>query len=186
MTIRYVSDHVTEGLLRVLSQFDRSPKLRGVVASFLNQVQQLEDHTLDLFYSRTLSGASGAQLDVIGRVVGEPRDGLTDDEYRRFLSVRIAVNFAQGERGRLTDIVALATGSADVHFQPTYPAAFIVSYFTGTPFTPALRARIKALVEAATGSGIGYTIIEANADYFGFAEDDDALGFDEGFFSEII
>lgn len=186
MTIRYIADHIADGLGRILSQFDRSPTLRGVAAAFLSQVQDAENTLLDLFYSRTIAGASGAQLDVIGRVVGEPRDGLNDSDYRRFLQVRIAVNFAQGERGRLVDIVALATGSDDVHFQPNYPAAFIVSYVVGTSFSEALRARVKALIEAATGSGIGFTVVEAPDDYFGFAEDDDALGFDEGTWSEII
>lgn len=186
MTIQYIMDHVDNGLQRVLSQFDKSPNLRGCLGVLLLQVQELENTLLDLFLSRTLEGASGEQLDTIGRIVGEPRGGLGDGDYRRFLQVRIAVNFSQGERDRLTDIIALATGSDDVHFQPNYPAAFIVSYTVATPLSDAVRARVLKALEDATGSGIGYNLVEATDDYFGFAEDDDALGFDEGTFSTLI
>lgn len=186
MTIKYVSDHVLDGLDRVISRFDHSPRLRGFIAALLDQVQEVEGVLLDLFYSRTLDGATDAQLDVIGRVVGEPRDGLDDAAYRRFIRARLSVNLSQGERERLKDIVRATAGTDDVQFVPNYPAAFVVYYLTRTPLSASVRNRIKAMLLDATGSGIGLDLVEADEDYFGFAEDDAALGFDEGTLSTLI
>lgn len=46
---------------------------------------------------RSVDNAIGAQLDVLGRLVGQPRNGVTDDAlYRRYVRARIAANVSDG------------------------------------------------------------------------------------------
>lgn len=60
----------------VLEVFRRSPVMLGVMSAIVDQVQQLHTAAIDCLDARTLDGAQGAQLDVLGRIVGLwPRPG---------------------------------------------------------------------------------------------------------------
>lgn len=65
--------------------------------------QAIEDALQQLLSGRGPADAVGAQLDVVGAIVGEDREGETDDEaYRRRNFGRIAVNRSHG---RVTDVI---------------------------------------------------------------------------------
>lgn len=98
-------DLVESGLDTLLGQFADSEKMRGLLSALLEELREAESTVYDLFWARTLAGAKGAQLDVYGKVLDEPREGLADFEYRRFLNVRLLVLYAQGEAVRLRRIV---------------------------------------------------------------------------------
>lgn len=178
--LTFNADVVEQGLAELLSQFAHAQNLRNVMTVILEQCQKLESSTYDLFWSRTLDGAQGAQLDVYGRVVDEPRDGLGDNDYRRFIRVRLLVLYAQGEAARLRLIVARAAGAVDVHYMNAPPASYVLRYTVAQPLTPAIQRRILRAVEAATPSGVGFLVVESIVNKaFGFDDDDDALGFDD-------
>ena len=180
-------DIVAQGLAELLSQFSGSTRLRGVAQVFLNELLKVELATYDLYQMRTLDSAQGEQLDIYGKIVDEPREGLDDFEYRRFLNVRLLVLNAQGEAGRLRRIVALAAQAVDVQYTNEPPASYALTYTVAAPLTDAVRARILRAVEAATASGVGFRIAEAIATvYFGFDEDSEALGFDDGELAEEL
>lgn len=54
----------------LLDVFRRSPVLVGLVQAIVDQAQELHDALVDSLWARTVDGAVGAQLDVIGRIVG--------------------------------------------------------------------------------------------------------------------
>lgn len=185
--IRYITDHVERARNALKSGMHNANRFKRLLDAFTGEIQLLENTLLDLFYARTIEGATGPQLDLIGRILDEPRDGLSNTQYRRFLRVKIAVLASGGERWRLVDILKTATGATSVQFTPEYPAAFTVYYTTAVPLSTDVRARIKRLFGDAVGSGIGFEIVEAvDVDYFGFSDDPDAAGFGEGVFSEVI
>lgn len=186
MTHAYRPDVVASGLGEMLSQFDGAPKLRRLAEIFLEQLQDVENVVLDLVYERTLDGASGFWLDVIGRILGEPRGGLDDNAYRRFLEARAVVIFSTGVREDVLSIMSLLTQSDDIHVQSNFPAAFIVNYTTPSALLGSIRQRIRSAILAAIGKGIAVEVVEAQPDYFGFADDPDALGFDDGTFATTL
>lgn len=55
---------------RTLDVYRRSPVLRSVQTAIINQVQELFDAAIDSLGARTLDGAQGRNLEVIGRLVG--------------------------------------------------------------------------------------------------------------------
>lgn len=63
---------------RTLEVFRRSPVIRAIQAAQINQVQELDDALIDSLPARTLDLAQGANLDVIGRIVGLWPRPLTD------------------------------------------------------------------------------------------------------------
>lgn len=93
--------HVSQGLKRLLVQFQGQPNFEGQLTSFLNQVQEIEDMLYSLIVERYLDDAIGEQLDGIGRVVGELRLGKDDTDYRTALQGRIRSNRADS---RVEDI----------------------------------------------------------------------------------
>lgn len=101
------TDHVGDGVDRLLEQFKDRPRIVALLTAYLNQVQDLEDVLWELFLDRWISTAVGEQLNVIGRVVGEKRQGSLDDEYRAFLRARIRANRSVGLLAELVKIVAL-------------------------------------------------------------------------------
>ena len=91
-----VPDHVEKGLALTLSQYRERPIFLAWLASYLRQVQDLEDATYDTIVSRFLDRAKNAQLDLIGKIVGESRKGRGDDLYRVFVGARIRINRSFG------------------------------------------------------------------------------------------
>jgi hypothetical protein len=75
--------------------------LRAIVGS----VQTLEDAFQQLLTERGVDTAVGAQLDVLGRIVGQERAGMLDDDYRRLVRARISVNRS---KGTIADVISVA------------------------------------------------------------------------------
>ncbi len=59
-------------------------------------VQPIENALQALLLDRQVDTAIGAQLDVIGKIVGQARASLDDDTYRRYIRARITTNRADG------------------------------------------------------------------------------------------
>jgi len=106
------------------TQFQGSENLKATIAILLSKVNELEPILCDVAELLDIDNATGAQLDIVGDIVGQPRvfipninpktftfdvgpgfdvgcfllnDGfltLTDDEYRRWLRARIVRNAA--------------------------------------------------------------------------------------------
>ena len=64
---------IREALAKLPSQFLTSCMLRQLVAVFVGEVQELYDAVLDMQRGRTLYAAEAANLDALGRIVGEER-----------------------------------------------------------------------------------------------------------------
>lgn len=86
--------------------------IKGLVAS----VQDVEDMLSQLYLLRGVDTATFEQLDVIGRIVGEKRNGLEDDVYRRVLRARISANRSKGRIKDLINVADLVVYDDDAHF----------------------------------------------------------------------
>lgn len=180
-----ITDHVRRAKSHLTSDF-RRPTIEALTAAFVESVQELEVVFYQLIVARFVDSAVGAALDQLGALVGERRDGLNDVDYRRFVRARITSNGAEAEIPRLLSVLRTITGAFSVHYMPEYPAGYRVAYVVPEFLSAGIRARIAETVERMTTSGVGFDIVEAESGYFGFADDPDALGFDEGVFAEEI
>ncbi len=115
-------DQVQIGLNRMLSQFDNSPKLRGLFQAYLENVQDVEEMFYQLLTERDIYSAIGAQLDVIGLLVGELRRGRDDEEYRQAILNRVVLNTSDGTPPVVLEILKLLTSADTVGLFEHYPA----------------------------------------------------------------
>lgn len=104
--------HTAEGLGRLLQQFQEKQRIEDFLSALLDHVQEIEDAAWDLYIARTLDNAEGALLDQLGAKAGEDRRGRTDDQYRRFIGVRILSNRSDGQIEQLYAIVRQIFGGS--------------------------------------------------------------------------
>lgn len=161
----YEPDHVAKGIALLLQQWRTSSKLVGILATYLRIFQDLEDVTWDVINSRMLDTAVGAQLDMLGDLVGESRRGRNDIDYRAAVRLRIRVNRSQG---RAVDVIDIATqgSGAPVKYRE-YPESFAWEVELVNPPSPAAVA--QALMQAKAAGSRGYVIYTSSGnlnDYF--------------------
>lgn len=101
-----ITDHAGEAVARLPMQHRDQPGIEAMVRALAAQAQEIETAIIDLLLDRTVETAIGVHLDRIGDIVGETRDGETDDEiYRRRVRARIYANRSSGTAEELIRIV---------------------------------------------------------------------------------
>jgi hypothetical protein len=115
-------NHELEAQRQLLSQyFTRdTPKLRAVLKSFTDEIQDLQEDVIYLEKMLFLDLAEGVFLDFAGELVVESRNGRDDDTYREAIRVKAAVNRFSGT---VNDLLTLIRLSYDVPPQALYQNA---------------------------------------------------------------
>jgi hypothetical protein len=129
------SDHVVRGLAKLLEQFKDKAILSAVLGSYLRQIQKLEDATWEVVQSRHIDLAEGLALDFLGKVVGRPRLGLGDPDFRIAIRCQIRINRSSGRPEDLIDVTRLALPSGlGFTYTEFYPATVIIEVLDQVTF----------------------------------------------------
>jgi hypothetical protein len=164
----------TEGIARMLEQYKGKPDFEALLRIYLDSVQELEDATFDVRLAFMLANAVGEQLDFLGAIVGERRNGKLDAIYKIWIGVRIRLNRSFGRPIDVIECIRLAT-DVDFEFREYEDAAFGI-FFDDVPEFPNDLMLIAFLAKAA---GVGLTFVyptDANSFRFkdvGAADDPD-------------
>lgn len=149
-----------------------------VIRAFSGPAQEIESIMQSMLSGRTLSGSTGVNLDRIGQIVGEERQGRVDDDYRTAIYAQIAENNSDTTARDLLNIVALFVDDEldNVKIGETFPAAIrVYVYVTGTVLDP---QALTDSLSSAKAAGVKLEVIRVPpADYFGFDSDPSATGF---------
>ena len=183
MTLYYQPDHKTVAYRDNLpTQFQCKPRIKALIDACVGELQLLVDEVFNATVSLTVNNATGAQLDLLGRIVGEPRLGLDDEDYRRFIRVRVRANRSSGSQDELIDIFQqmLATtedpADIDVAFISEHPAGFILSAAALANLEQTLIDRINQIITIAKPAGVQFTLTVD--DGTGLIWDDPSRGWD--------
>lgn len=126
MSVTYKSDHVSEALDWLIEKFKGLESWENWLTPFLNQIQDLEDVFYAIEQARHPDNATGAQLDGCGAIVGEPRYGRGDDDYRVGIKVRIAINRSRGTPEDVINILSILCEYKSIEYQGSYPAGYLM------------------------------------------------------------
>lgn len=122
-----ITDHEQQAHDNLIHYFRNKPRLRAVLGSWAEQIQELETVFWYLLTRRGLSDAEGVWLDTLGDIVGEPRRDRSDAGYRAAIRVRILVNRSNGKLPELITIAGRMLGTgADVQATEHAPASIVV------------------------------------------------------------
>lgn len=164
--IQPVSDHGDQAVARLVSQYSEADRLRALIRLWADRVQEAEDAAYTVLTERWVPEAVGVQLDEMGAIVGEPRLGRTDAEYREAIEVRISVNRSGGEPERIIEFLLRIAGADEVLYKEIYPAKVEIFVLGDVSLTQA--QRIRELIPAGVGT---IYISESGGDLpFGFSE----------------
>jgi hypothetical protein len=178
--ITKITTHTDDAIGRLTSQYQDADKLKGLIQLWGERIQALEDVAYDLLTQRWTDAAEGAQLDGIGEIVGEPRLGRTDAEYRDAIEIRISLNRSGGEPERIIEFLRRIAGASTVEYNEVYPAS--IELFVGSGVTLEQAQRTRELVPAAVGA---IYIEESGGEApFGFLNDDGTAPADRDGFGE--
>ena len=181
------TEHVLQGRARLIAQYVGKTRLDSLLCIYIDQIQDLEDALWQLATLRTIEAGEGVQLDGIGDIVGQERQGLSDDDYRPLLQARVQANRSEGTA---PDILAVAIAALNdpavgsIRLESLPPAAYELRITDELPFDEKI---LNRLVQDATMAGVGATLIvtlTAEANRFVFADPgagDNTFSVDTGF-----
>ncbi len=179
--VSQITDHVDQALDRLVYQFKDKTLISGLITSFVEQNQTLENVFDELFTNRILENAMGQQLDNLGTIVGQERNGENDDDYRIALQAKIGENNSKGTPESLIAVFNLLTGSTFSQVLPAYPAE--VGIFANVDLSDLDTAAIFEVCQRVIPGGVrlygigSYNVDDSGTAAFGFEGDANAAGF---------
>lgn len=123
-------EHFLQAVDNLIEFFKNGPRNQAVMESVADQLQELENTFWDCYTGYLLGSAVGAQLDVLGAIVTETRQGRADEDYRAAIRVRIKVIRSNGRAEELLSITSGMVPSASLSYREVYPAAIEITLST--------------------------------------------------------
>lgn len=168
-------EHALQAINHLIEAFRFGPRNQGILAGIGAQLQEIEQAYWDLYNAFDGDTATGDQLDLLGKLVGELRQGRTDDDYRAAVKVRIMVNVSDGSLPTLLRISLAMVPGATVIMSESAPMTITIDFSTEGDTT--IRT-LKQMLQKAKAGGVRL-FISAGGGVIG-SEDDDPLGADIG------
>lgn len=148
-----VTDHTEQALELLIEQYRGLPRLSGLIAAITNRIQELEDANWDVLNKRLLdytdrngnpAHAVAAQLDAVGRLVGQPRNGQDDATYLLYVRARIFLNKSRGRRGQIIQLIQLIE-PALFTYDEFYPCTVLIQFMNGPSASPLVLTELARL-----------------------------------------
>jgi hypothetical protein len=149
--LQRITDHVAAAVGRLIEQYRDKANVVALVSIFAARAQVLEDALWDLYLLRWVGSATGAALDNLGAIVGQPRQSADDEVYRLYVQARIRLNRSSGTTEDLLAVLGLVfSGEMRLHDRP--PAGFRLELVGAVDADHA--AAYLALLRAARAAGV--------------------------------
>lgn len=162
MALTQDTAHETEAEAKLLTQFRASPILIALLKSYINEIQDAENGAWGTYRSRFIDEATGPQLDLLGAVVGQARNGQADEIYRAYIKLRIFINKSSGTADALLYTVQAVMADAEEINIEDEPIASFVLRFTHADLT--LISTLADLVGSVRAAGVGGQIVYSDLD----------------------
>lgn len=176
-----ITDYEQRMLDMLLSQFDEKFNVEELTKILARQVQETEDMWFSIIVGVRLEDAVGEQLDRIGNhIVGQPRLGLSDEDYRESIKLRIQINISSGQNELLLSTLIEATGASSVVLEEIAPATVRMTYYGGI-FDPNLIQKLDKVKAAGVKIIVIAVIITPAFTYDGDIDE----GYDSGHYTGL-
>jgi hypothetical protein len=150
MSFALVTTHEVDGVARLTERY-RKPLISALLGAWLAEVQALELVCYDLLTKRSPATAEGAVLDLLGKIVGQPREGRSDTHYRLWVAARILVNRSSGLARELLAIALKLMGDV-VELREYAPRAVVITCHA--PITGTDGVEVAKLLSLAKAAGV--------------------------------
>lgn len=155
----YIITHFQDGRARLIEQYRDKPRIEDLTGILMGQIQAMESALWQLFVERSIDTGIGAQLDVLGDIVGAERQALNDADFTALIRATIKANNSEGTPPDIFAIVGAALGNPVPGFAdliPRFPAGYHVIVLAPPLFDEAILSR---LIQAGTSAGVRAVLI---------------------------
>jgi hypothetical protein len=170
---------------RLIEQFKGLPNLDAFIKAYGNQLNDVEEFFGQLLTMLPLQGAVGAQLDRLGKALGQGRNGLSDENYQAILQARVIEYQSNGTLEDLIQILLAMGGAAKVQALEVFPAGVQIAAVGGS----ANPQDMTSAIIQAKGAGVRLTLLSTPS-LPAFAYDTpvsaDFAGYDAGHLSTVL
>lgn len=133
---------------RITSVFTGKPRIEELIVAMPRQLTIFEQVADQVRNERGLDLAIGVQLDALGLIVGESRQGRDDEAYRRAIRFRVFVNISKGRPSDLIYVTQYLTAGDDVQYIEAYPAT-VYMFTSGYDATATIDDDVQEVAPAA-------------------------------------
>jgi hypothetical protein len=109
MTVTRITNHIDQGLARLITRFRNRPRFAAWCASHLRQSQLFEDACWTLVDALDVDTADLTRLTLLGKIVGQTPRG-TLEQFRSYVKVRVLVNRSRATAPSLIKIATVLMG----------------------------------------------------------------------------
>ena len=119
-----ITTHETDAKARLIQQFKGKARIEALLDAVDEQVQAYEDQIGPLSDVLDIDAMGGVNLDNIGNIVSQDREGRSDANYRVAIREKISANVSSGTPDQVIGIFEFITGSTTIDFIELFPAGF--------------------------------------------------------------
>lgn len=162
------TEHAALALARMVEQFQTADNLRALLTAFIAPLQEIDDAVWQLYMERWPAVATGINLDVLGAIVGQAREGRDDTTYRLWIQARVYVNRSTGAADDTLRVLQLIASGSTVTLTEYAPAAYKVEVLGLTPDPTSVWQILRLVKPAGVRMSFAYSPF-APANLFTFA-----------------
>lgn len=124
-----------------------------LLLSFAGDIQAVEDTLQQLYTLRSIDAATGVQLDMLGKIVGQFRGGMIDADYRRIIRAKISVNRSKGTVADILKVskLVLDDNAVLVEALNSGPATVVVKFLDAAVTDDVAELAIQMLKKTVSG-----------------------------------
>lgn len=139
--VKKITTHEVDALSRIITQYKGDRGIERMIKSGAVQIQELENAAFPLFSRLSIDSMIGTQLDLIGDIVGQNRQGQDDITYRVFLKAKIGINTSSGTIEDVLSVWKILLPDATLELTELFPAE--ISLVTDAILTDAQKDFLK-------------------------------------------
>ena len=157
----HIEQHAELAVLDLAAPFWGKPRIASVLVAFMQRVQALEDLLHEMLVLRTVDGADMARLKVLGKIVGQPRSGLSLEDYRVLIKARALANVSKGRASDVFAVLQLILGEtpADYELFEVGDATLLLNVYFD--LSTEQRNMLRQVLPDVRAAGVGFQLLGA-------------------------
>jgi hypothetical protein len=121
-----ITTHAADAKARLLQQFKSKARIAALLDAINAQNQEIEDAGQELSDLLDIDVMTGVNLDNIGEIVAQPREGRSDSDYRQAIREKIRANVSSGTPDEIIEAFEFITSPTTVDYSEDPPAGFVI------------------------------------------------------------
>lgn len=152
---------IIDALETLYGQFQGAPIIDAIVASYAIQAQEIENMLIQLWVLRSLELAENDQLDVLGGIVGEDRQGRSDADYSIAIGARIRTNKSNAT---IEDILSAMVAAENRTYNLNNHGGAAITVEAAGPIGTTNQEELWAVLQNVKGGGVRADLLYHTAD----------------------